>query len=205
MEKGRCQTPAEYWIEMLHPWFQEFYPVLGLESGGRLLAHFQFCTGYISVCQHLLSRKMKSDHFSRRFREGIAFPNVVERSILKLPLSKLCAVPFALQNRAIFNEKGAKTCREKGEKRGASKESGTLGKSFLTPKPSFPDFGDFGPCRGRALSQCKIENRKCGQKGLLKGTQSRSTVGFQGISESRSESRSKVGFSDFFFQSQISF
>ena len=23
----------------------------------------------------------------------------------------------------------------------------------MTPKPSFPDFGDFGPCRGRTLSQ----------------------------------------------------
>ena len=32
--------------------------------------------------------------------------------------------------------------------------SGTLGNgSFLTPKPSFPDFGDFDPCRGRTLSQ----------------------------------------------------
>ena len=33
--------------------------------------------------------------------------------------------------------------------------SGTLGHgSFLTPKPSFPDFGDFDPCRGQTLSQC---------------------------------------------------
>ena len=31
-----------------------------------------------------------------------SFTNIVERSILKLPLSKLCAVPFALQNRALF-------------------------------------------------------------------------------------------------------
>ena len=32
--------------------------------------------------------------------------------------------------------------------------SGTLGNgSFLTPRPSFPDFGDFDPCRGRTLSQ----------------------------------------------------
>ena len=41
----------------------------------------------------------------------------MERFILKLPLSKLCAVPFALQNRVLFEvEKGAKRCREKGGK-----------------------------------------------------------------------------------------
>ena len=55
------------------------------------------------------------DLFSRRFREGISFPNFVERSILKLPLSKLCAVPFAIQNRALFEgEKGAKRCQKRG-------------------------------------------------------------------------------------------
>ena len=38
---------------------------------------------------------------------------------MELPLSKLCAVPFALQNRALFKgEKGAKRCREEGGKRG---------------------------------------------------------------------------------------
>ena len=48
----------------------------------------------------------------------------MERSIPDLPLSKLCAVPFALalQNRALFEgEKRAKMCREfseKGRKRG---------------------------------------------------------------------------------------
>ena len=25
-----CQTPAQHWIKILHPWVQEFYPVLGL-------------------------------------------------------------------------------------------------------------------------------------------------------------------------------
>ena len=64
--------------------------------------------------------------FLCRFREGISFPNFVERSILKLPLSKLCAVPFALKNRALFEvEKRAKRCREKGRKGGGKKEKRT--------------------------------------------------------------------------------
>ena len=29
----RCQTPAQRWIKILHPWVQEFYPVFGLGSG----------------------------------------------------------------------------------------------------------------------------------------------------------------------------
>ena len=52
------------------------------------------------------------DLFSRGFREGISFPKFVERSTLKLPLSKLCAVPLALQNRAFFEGRnGRKGCR----------------------------------------------------------------------------------------------
>ena len=40
--------------------------------------------------------------------------SVVERSLLKLHLFKICAVPFALQNRAIFEgEIRAKRCPEK--------------------------------------------------------------------------------------------
>ena len=53
-----------------------------------------------------------------------SFPNFLERFILKLPLSKLCAVPFALHNRALFEvEKRAKRWREKG-KRGAASKGG---------------------------------------------------------------------------------
>ena len=64
----------------------------------------------------------KTDLFSRRFREGISFPNFLERSILKLPISELCIVPFALQNRALFKgENRAKRCPEKGRKRGGQK------------------------------------------------------------------------------------
>ena len=65
---------------------------------------------------------MVTDLFLRRFREGISFPNFMERSILKLPLSNLCAVPFSLQNRVPFAEqkKGEKVPR-KGRKRGGQR------------------------------------------------------------------------------------
>ena len=56
-----------------------------------------------------------TDLFSRRFREGISFPKFLERSILKLSLSKLCAVSLALQNRAFLREKRAKRVPRKGE------------------------------------------------------------------------------------------
>ena len=50
-----------------------------------------------------------ADLFLRRFREGISFPNFVERSFMSLPLSKLCAMHFALQDRArLEGEKMAK-------------------------------------------------------------------------------------------------
>ena len=69
-----------------------------------------------------------SDLFLCRFREGISFPNFVKRSTLKLPLSKLCAVPFALQNRALFEgERKAERCLEKGRKRGGQ-QKGQKGK-----------------------------------------------------------------------------
>ena len=64
----------------------------------------------------------QSDLFLRRFREGISFLNFVERSILKLPLAKLRAVPFALQNRALFGaEKGRKGAEKRGGRGVASK------------------------------------------------------------------------------------
>ena len=58
-----------------------------------------------------------SDHFFAQISEGISFPNFLYRSILKLPLSKLCVVPFALQNSALFEgENRAKRSPEKGRK-----------------------------------------------------------------------------------------
>ena len=41
--------------------------------------------------------------FSRRFRKGNSFPNFVERSILKLPPSKLCAVRASLYTTEHFS------------------------------------------------------------------------------------------------------
>ena len=39
---------------------------------------------------------------------------------------------------------------------------------FLTPKPSFPDFGDFDPCTVPTLSQTlRITNKKSGLGGQL--------------------------------------
>ena len=63
---------------------------------------------------------------------GISFPNFVERSILKLPLSNLCALPLALLNRAPFEGgRSAKRCREKGEEEewpptGAKRKKGRM-------------------------------------------------------------------------------
>ena len=71
--------------------------------------------GELSFCN--FSDLTNSDLFSRRFREGI-LPNFVERSILKLTLSRLSAVPFTLQNRALSEgEKRAKRSCEKGRKK----------------------------------------------------------------------------------------
>ena len=66
--------------------------------------------------------------FSRRFREGISFPSFVEKSIPELPLSKLCAVPVPLQNRALFEgERRRKNCREKGRPaKGAKRKKGRV-------------------------------------------------------------------------------
>ena len=69
---------------------------------------------------------MKPDLFARRFREVIAFLNFVEGPHPETaPLQALCAVPFALQNRALLEEeKRAKRCRNKGRKRGGQRKGG---------------------------------------------------------------------------------
>ena len=49
------QTPAQYWIKIVHPQVQKFYPVLGLRSVRSLLRHFQPPVLYskkISVCEN---------------------------------------------------------------------------------------------------------------------------------------------------------
>ena len=68
-----------------------------------------------------------SEHFSQhnltcfmQISEGISFPNLLERSMLRLPLSKLCTVPRARSTeQSTFGggEKGEKV-RDKGRKRG---------------------------------------------------------------------------------------
>ena len=56
----------------------------------------------------------------------------MKRSILKLPLSKLCAVPLALQNRALLGggEKGEKVPRKGAEEgwptKGAKRKKGRV-------------------------------------------------------------------------------
>ena len=119
-----------------HPWILIFYPVSGLGSGGIIPGRFrlQFCPGCHGqwTCFQIDSKGPNSvtvtDLFSCRFREGISFPNFLERSIPELPLSKLGADPFAIQNRALFEgEKMAKICRVKERKRGGQ-QRGQKGK-----------------------------------------------------------------------------
>ena len=74
------------------------------------------------------SKMSQSDLLLRRFREGISFPNFVERSILKLPLSELCAVPLPLQNRAPFEEEKRRKGAEKRRGRGVANEKGEMEK-----------------------------------------------------------------------------
>ena len=57
------------------------------------------------------------------FHEEISFPNFAERSVPELPLAKLCTVPFALQNRALFEaeKNGENVPRKRGGRGVASK------------------------------------------------------------------------------------
>ena len=95
------------------------------ESVGGEFGEIVFCLGRLAELAslfdhtHKILMKDMTNPFSRRFREELSFPNSVERSILKLPLSKLCAVPFALQSRSTFRW-GAKgeTAPRKGEEEG---------------------------------------------------------------------------------------
>ena len=75
----------------------------------------------------------ESDLFLRRFREGNSFPNFVERATPDLPLSKLCAVPFALllyrTEHCSRGRKGRNVPRKRAEKgwpaKGAKRKKGT--------------------------------------------------------------------------------
>ena len=74
------------------------------------------------VLHHILT------FFHADFGKEFPSPILWRGPFLKLPLSKLCTVPFALQNRALFEgEKGAKRCPEKGRNRGGQ-QRGQKGK-----------------------------------------------------------------------------
>ena len=129
-----------------------------------------------------------SDRFSRGFREGISFPNFVERSILELPLSKLCAVPLALQNRALFErKKGRKGAEERGGRgvvsKGCKKEKGTRENRsvFLSEhkngenRKTLTDIHGFGTNRVAPFLGCGTvhavlvsgSDGSCGERGFL--------------------------------------
>ena len=78
----------------------------------------------------------------------------MERSILKLPLSKLRAVPFALQTRALFEaENGRKGAEKRGGRgvasKGGKKEKRTReNRSVFVPDPDCSALSDFGRFAG---------------------------------------------------------
>ena len=82
--------------------FQLFFGCFTVTHSAPFSAVFRLfsMSGIWHLCRWPRRLQFLPDLFSRRFREGISFPNFVERSILNLPLSKLCTVHFALQNRA---------------------------------------------------------------------------------------------------------
>ena len=76
--------------------------------------------------------------FFTQISEGISFPNFVERPVLKLPSSKLCAVPLPLQNRA-FSEgrqrrKDAWPAKGAKGKKGAWKQLRNVSPRFFRPR-----------------------------------------------------------------------
>ena len=149
-------TNAEHERNIFSKSFQSVSASVSTKKGSRIIA----------ICLSL------SDLFSRRFREGISFPNSVERSIPELPLPKLCAVRFALQNRALFGgEKRAKRCRKKGRKRG-DQQRGQKGKKDARNRSVIADriliilwttemFVDWG-CWNFKIDKCThAEARRC--------------------------------------------
>ena len=62
--------------------------------------------------------------FHANFGKENSFPNFVERSILKLLLSKLCAVPLAIENKAVFEgrQDADRMGRKRGDQQGGQRE-----------------------------------------------------------------------------------
>ena len=121
-KRGCNCTPATVlWVPLSYP------PLKKSPTETIRIRLIMICCQMVQVHYTSNIKNCIADLFSRRFREGIPFPNFVERSIPEMPLSKLCAVPFALQNRAHFEGKRATRCREKGRKWGGQ-QRGQKGK-----------------------------------------------------------------------------
>ena len=93
--------------------------------------HFQICWEFYVFFRSKFAPwkpMITPDLLSRRFWEGISFLNFLEGAIPTLPLSKLCAVPFALQNRALLEgEKWLEGASKRGG-RGVASKGGQKGK-----------------------------------------------------------------------------
>ena len=90
----------------------------------------------------------------------------MEKSLLKESLSKLCAIPFALQNRALFErEKRAKKCREKREGRGVARKGGK--KETRTRENRSVEDGFRGQASGTPARRHKIFEATSGRQGSI--------------------------------------
>ena len=116
--KRPCHGGKKWPVQMNLPFFavKAYVPGGGGPESGR--KKFEKCLPAGTGTKIYFSRgRADADLFSLRFREGISFPNSLERSIPRVPLSKLRAVPFALQKRALFEgekRKGAERRRGRG-------------------------------------------------------------------------------------------
>ena len=54
-----CRAPAQYWIKIVHPWVQRFYPALRLGSWGRLLGGFPLPGTVLKITEKLLKNYYK--------------------------------------------------------------------------------------------------------------------------------------------------
>ena len=110
-----------------------------------------------------------ADLFLSRFQEGISFPSVFEESsILRLPLSKRCAVPFAPQNRALFDKGKGRQGAEKQGGRGVASKRGKKEKRTRENRSEFvndlcnvaPHTGSPGPFGPENPGRVRKESRK---------------------------------------------
>ena len=111
--------------------------------------------------------RVNTDLFSRKFREGISFPNFAERCIPELPLSKLCSVPFSLQNKALFEgKKRAKRCREKGRRRGFANRKGKKEKRTRENRSVYQSYAQIRVRGGLYCAFSVIRDNRIGRHSL---------------------------------------